>query len=150
MIALYWLIAFIAFLVIEAITLGLTTIWFAGGALAAAIAAMAGASLPVQIVLFVVVSLVLLFSTRPIAVRYFNKDRIKTNAESLVGAQGVVTETINNLEARGLVLVKGQEWTARTPDDGIIIKKDTIVTVREIQGVKMIVEERTEVEKNER
>lgn len=150
MIALYWLIAFIAFLVIEAITLGLTTIWFAGGALAAAIAAMAGASLPIQIVLFIVVSLLLLFSTRPIAVRYFNKDRIKTNAESLVGAQGVVTDTINNLEARGLVLVKGQEWTARTPDDSIIIKKDTIVTVREIQGVKMIVEERTEVEKNER
>lgn len=150
MIALYWLIAFIAFLVIEAITLGLTTIWFAGGALIAAIAAMAGASLPIQIVLFIVVSLVLLFSTRPIAVRYFNKDRIKTNAESLVGAQGVVTDTINNLEARGLVLVKGQEWTARTPDDSIIIKKDTIVTVREIQGVKMIVEERTEVEKNER
>lgn len=146
MIALYWLIAFIVLLIIEAITLGLTTIWFAGGALVSSVAAMLGASVPVQVILFFAVSLVLLFVTRPIAVRYFNKDRVKTNAESLIGARGIVTETISNLEAKGLVQVKGQEWTARTASDSIIIERDTVVTVREIRGVKLIVEPKTEGE----
>lgn len=146
MIALYWLIAFIVLLIIEAITLGLTTIWFAGGALVAAVAAMAGAPLFIQIVLFFAVSLVLLFATRPLAVRYFNKDRVRTNAESLVGTKGIVIEPIDNLKATGLVQVKGQEWSARTAADGVTIEEGAVVTVREICGVKLIVEERTEVE----
>lgn len=146
MIALYWLIAFIVLLIIEAITLGLTTIWFAGGALVAAVAAMAGAPLFIQIVLFFAVSLVLLFATRPLAVRYFNKDRVRTNAESLVGTKGIVIEPIDNLKATGLVQVKGQEWSARTAADGVTIEEGAVVTVREIRGVKLIVEERTEVE----
>ena len=85
-----WLIIFVACIVIEIVTLGLTTIWFAGGALIAAVSAALGAPLWLQAVLFGAVSLALLYFTRPIAVKYFNKDRVKTNAESLVGKQAVV------------------------------------------------------------
>ena len=88
----YWLIALVVFLVIEAATLGLATIWFAGGALVALIAAMCGAGIVIQIVLFLVVSLVLLFFTRPLAVRFLNKDTLKTNVDRVVGMEGVVTE----------------------------------------------------------
>ena len=95
--AIYWLVALIVFLVIEAATLGFATIWFAGGALVALIAAMCGAGIVIQIVLFLVVSLVLLFFTRPLAVRFLNKDTLKTNVDRVVGMEGVVTEEISNL-----------------------------------------------------
>lgn len=95
----YWLIALVVFLVIEAATLGLATIWFAGGALVALIAAMCGAGIVIQIVLFLVVSLVLLFFTRPFAVRFLNKDTLKTNVDRVVGMEGVVTE--ENLQSCG-------------------------------------------------
>ena len=99
----YWLIALVVFLVIEAATLGLATIWFAGGALVALIAAMCGAGIVIQIVLFLVVSLVLLFFTRPFAVRFLNKDTLKTNVDRVVGMEGVVTEEISNLAGTGKV-----------------------------------------------
>ena len=92
-----WLVVFVACIVAEIISMGLTTIWFAGGALIAAVAAVIGTPLWIQILLFAVVSLVLLYFTRPIAVKYFNKDRVKTNAESLVGKQAIVISEIDNL-----------------------------------------------------
>lgn len=97
----FWLIVFVACIVIEIITMGLTTIWFAGGALIAAVSSVFVAPLLLQIVLFTAVSLILLFSTRPIAVKYFNKDRTKTNVESLVGKQAIVISEINNLQGLG-------------------------------------------------
>ncbi|MDE7048882.1 MAG: NfeD family protein, partial [Lachnospiraceae bacterium] len=96
-----WLIVFVACIVIEIITMGLTTIWFAGGALIAAVSAGLGAPLWLQIALLVAVSLVLLYFTRPIAVKYFNKDRVKTNVESLVGKQAIVISEIDNLQGIG-------------------------------------------------
>lgn len=118
--------------------------WFAGGAFVAIIAAALNTPLYVQITLFLIVSVVLLLFTRPIAMKYFNKDRIKTNAESLIGKQAVVTEDIDNLLAVGLVSINGQEWTARNVVDGMKIPKGTVVIVRAISGVKLIVEERRE------
>lgn len=137
--AVYWLGLIVILLIIEVITLGLTTIWFAGGALVAFIAAALGASLGVQLALFFMVSLFLLFVTRPVALRYFNKDRVKTNVESLVGETGVVLEDIDNLAAKGMVTLRGQEWTARTPDDDMRIEKGEKVEIVRIEGVKLIV-----------
>lgn len=137
-----WLIVFVACIVIEIITMGLTTIWFAGGALIAAIGAALGAPIWLQIVLFVLVSLVLLYFTRPIAVKYFNKDRVKTNAESLVGKQAIVISEIDNLQGIGQVTVSGQEWTARTVDEGITLPVGSVVIIRAISGVKLMVEEK--------
>ena len=82
----YWLVLFVILLLIEIVTLGLTTIWFAGGALAAFVCGWIGFGLTVQVIVFLVVSVVLLVLTRPIVVKHFNQDRQKTNVESLIGA----------------------------------------------------------------
>ncbi|MCI9315620.1 MAG: NfeD family protein [Lachnospiraceae bacterium] len=115
----FWLIVLVVLVVIELLTMGLTTIWFAGGALAATIAALFHAPVAVQVILFLVVSGVLIFSTRPLAVKYFNKDRVRTNAESLVGRQAIVISEIDNLQGIGQVNVGGMEWSARTRVDGV-------------------------------
>ncbi|MDE6185155.1 MAG: NfeD family protein, partial [Lachnospiraceae bacterium] len=137
-----WLIVFVACIVIEIITMGLTTIWFAGGALIAAVAAALNAPLWLQIVLFIAVSLVLLYFTRPVAVKYFNKDRVRTNAESLVGKQAIVISEIDNLQGIGQVTVGGQEWSARTTIEGITLPVGSVVIVKAISGVKLMVEEK--------
>ena len=140
----FWLVLFVVLLVIEIATMGLTTIWFAGGALIASIAAMLGAPLPVQIVLFILVSVVLLIFTRPIATKYFNKGRTRTNAEGLIGQEAVVITEIDNLNGKGRVSVRGQEWTARTEDDSEVIATGEMVTIKAISGVKLIVTGKTE------
>ena len=142
MIALGWLAILIIMVVVEIATMGLTTIWFAGGALAAFIACAAGAVLPVQIILFFGVSCVLLAFTRPIVKKRFNQDRVRTNAELLIGEKGIVLETIDNLNATGQVQVRGQEWMARSREEGVVIPKDAVVTVLAIEGVKLIVTEK--------
>ncbi len=136
----FWLFIVVVMAIIEIITLGLTTIWFAAGALVAFIASIMGANLVVQIVLFVAVSVVLMAVTRPLAVRFLNKDREATNAESLIGKQAVVKQEIDNLNARGMVSVNGQEWTARASGDKIIPQGAT-VEIMEISGVKLLVKE---------
>lgn len=137
--AIVWLAVAIVLLVVEIITLGLTTIWFAGGALVACIAAALQADFLVQMILFLVVSVVLLFFTRPVAIRYMNKNRTKTNSESLVGKEAVVLQEINNLKAAGQVQVNGIEWTARAENMEDVIEKGAIVCIKKIEGVKLIV-----------
>lgn len=138
--AIVWLAVAIVLLVVEIVTLGLTTIWFAGGALVACIAAALQADFLVQIVLFLVVSVLLLFFTRPVAMRYMNKNRTKTNSESLMGKEAVVLQEINNLKASGQVQVNGIEWTARAEKMEDVIEKGAIVCIKKIEGVKLIVE----------
>lgn len=135
-----WLVLVVVLLLIEIVTLGLTTIWFAGGALVAFVASLLGAPLVLQIILFLVVSVVLLFVTRPIAVKYFNKDRTKTNVESMIGTQGVVISEIDNLQGIGQVTVAGQEWSAKAKEGHRIFKVGEVVNVVDVQGVKLIVE----------
>ena len=136
----FWLILLIIAIVAEVFTMGLTTIWFAGGALVAAVAAALEAPIWLQIILFLAVSLVLLFFTRPAAVKYFNKDRVRTNVESMVGAQAIVTGEISNLHGIGQVIVGGQEWSARSSDDKAVIPVGSVVKVLSVTGVKLIVE----------
>lgn len=135
----YWLVLFVALLIVEIITMGLTTIWFAGGALAAFLAGFIGFGIAVQVIVFLVVSVLLLVLTRPIAVKYFNQERQKTNAERLIGEKALVLEDIDTLKAVGKVVIGGQEWSAKTDEPDGMIRKDTIVEVEGIQGVKLIV-----------
>lgn len=137
--AVYWLIALVVFLVIEAATLGLATIWFAGGALVALIVAMCGAGLGIQVASFLVVSLVLLIFTRPFAVRFLSRDTLKTNVDRVIGMEGVVTEEISNLAGTGKVSLGGNIWTARTENEGGTIPVDAVVAVLRVEGVKLIV-----------
>lgn len=134
-----WIILFAIFLVIELATMGLTTIWFAGGSLAAFIVGLIGAAFAIQVVVFMAVSIVLLIFTRPIAQKYFNSTRIKTNAESLIGETALITEDIDNLHGKGKAIVRGMEWTARSKDDSVITYGSK-VTILAIEGVKLIVE----------
>ena len=139
-----WLILLACFLVVEAITVGLTTIWFAGGALVAPIASGMGAGTLMQWLLFLIISLVLLIFTRPLAVRYMNKGVPKTNVNSLIGERAVVIQKINNLEKTGQVRINDIEWMARTSSDEVTIPEHAIVTIEDVQGVKLIVKEETE------
>ena len=140
----YWLAIFVILLIIEIVTMGLTTIWFAGGALAAMAAGLIGFGTGIQILVFLVVSVLLLVLTRPIAVKYFNQERQKTNAESLIGQQALVLEDIDTLQAAGLVEVRGQEWSAKTDEPNGKIAKNKVVVIEGIQGVKLTVREKEE------
>lgn len=137
----FWLVLLIICIGVEVATMGLTSIWFAGGALVAIFAAVLGAPIWLQAVLFIVVSLLLLFFTRPIAVKYFNKDRVKTNVESMVGRQAIVISEVDNLQGIGQVTVGGQEWSARSAEDQVKIAVGAVVVVVTIDGVKLIVRE---------
>ena len=135
-----WLALTAVLLIIEIATLGLTTIWFAAGALFAFLAALIGLNAGIQIGVFVVVSVVLLFFTRPLAVKYLNTKTVKTNTEALVGKTARVIVDINNLKSQGQVVINGLEWTARSSDDTIVFKTGDFVTIVGIEGVKLIVE----------
>lgn len=135
-----WLLMAAIFIVVELATLGLTTIWFAGGAFVAAVASALGANLVIQIILFLAVSIVLLVMTRPIAVKHLDSKIEKTNSEALIGKTAVVTQEINNVNATGQVVINGMEWTARAKNDDDIIPVKTNVKILEISGVKLIVE----------
>ena len=114
MYAVYWLIASAVFLLVEIMTLGLTSIWFAGGAVVAAIVALFGVPFWVQMLIFIVVTCLLFALTRPVAKRYLNSKVQKTNTDALIGQTALVKETINNMESKGLVQLNGQDWTARS------------------------------------
>ena len=134
-----WLVVLIVSIGVEVATLGLTSIWFAGGAVVAVIVAAFHGPVWLQILLFFAVSLLLLFFTRPVAVRYFNKDRVRTNVESMIGRQAIVTSEIDNLQGIGQVTVGGQEWSARTEADGMNLQPGTVVDIVAVNGVKLIV-----------
>lgn len=140
MIVIYWLIAAGVFLVFEIVTMGLTTVWFAGGALMGALLAKLGLSLGIQIAAFVAVSAVLLFFTRPLARKYLNSKTVATNADSLIGCTGIVIQTIDNLQAQGQVKVSGQVWSARTEGESGVLEEGTRVRILSISGVKLLVE----------
>ena len=140
-----WLIVLVVCLVVEFSTLGLTSIWLAGGALLSMIIALIGGPLWLQILVFLVASIVLLIFTRPVATKYFNKNRTKTNVNSIAGRQAIVTETIDNLKGMGQIVTNGMEWTARSLDDSVI-EEGAVVTIEKIEGVKAIVKMKKEGE----
>lgn len=139
-----WLGIMILMLVIEVATLGLTTIWFAGGALVATLLALLDVPILIQIIVFLIVSGILVYFTRPIAVKKFNKTRTLTNVESVAGKQAVVSETIDNVNGTGKIMLDGMEWTARTKEDGTVISEGKLISVISVEGVKAIVEEAKE------
>ena len=132
-----WVIIIVALLVVEFATAALTTIWFAGGALAGLILALIGAPIWLQAAAFAALSVVLLVLTRPLAARIRGKT-VRTNADRMIGKEAVVIERIDNVRGTGAVRVEGQEWTARSVNPGHIIEENEIVMVRSISGVKLM------------
>ena len=139
MMQIMWLVLLIVFAASEAITVGLTSIWFAAGALAALVAALLGGAVWIQITLFLAVSLLCLAAVRPLAKRHLNSKVEPTNADRVIGAQAQVTEDIDNIRGRGAVIIRGMAWSARSQDDAPI-PAGTLVKVLRIEGVKVFVE----------
>lgn len=137
---LIWLILIVTFVGIEIATVGLTSIWFAGGALVAFIAKLAGASVFWQIMIFIAASAIFLTLIRPWALKYFKPRLVKTNYETVLGEKVRVTTDIDNIKGTGSAIYKGQEWTARAVEEGKTFAAGEIVTVKEIRGVTLYVE----------
>lgn len=136
---LIWLAIFVIAVFIEVSTMGLTSIWFAGGALVAIVADACNASFMLQIYVFLGVSFLMLFFTRPVAVKYFNKSRCRTNVESMIGKQAIVISEIDNMQGVGQVKIGGIEWSARSDDEQVRIAVGTVVKIVDVNGVKLIV-----------
>ena len=135
----FWLAAFFAFSIGEAVTVGLVSVWFAVGALAGLFAAALGAGLWLQITVFLGVSALALTLFKSLSGKFLKPKVSATNADRVIGAAALVTETIDNTQAQGQVKVKGQIWSARSAQD-IVIPAGRDVKVLRIEGVKVIVE----------
>ncbi len=133
-----WIIVLAILILIEILTLGITTIWFAGGALAAFIVSLFFDNLILEIILFFAVSFALLYFTRPIVLRYFRSGEAKTGYEGVIGKEATVLEDIDNTSGTGKVDVDGQEWSARSLE-GEILENGCKVVIRGITGAKLIV-----------
>ena len=137
---LLWLVVLIVFTTVELATVTLISIWFALGALVALFVAMAGGEFVLQFIVFSVTAFAILIATRPWAKKFVNVKKQSTNADRAIGKEVRVLQRISNLDQTGMVMVHGQEWTARTEDDKIIIEQGELVRIIRISGVKLIVE----------
>ena len=142
--AIFWIAALILFVIVEAVTVGLASIWFAIGAVAALICALLRGPIWLQVVWFLAVSVATLILTRPLVKKYVNGRAVPTNADRNIGRTATVTERIDNLAGTGAVKVDALTWTARSVSDEQTIEAGTLVTIREIRGVKLLVEPKTE------
>ncbi len=133
-----WLVLFVILLVVEAMGPGLVCLWFAFGALAAFVLNLCGASLTVQVVAFAVSSLAFVVLLRPLAKRYVNGRKTATNADAILGREGVVIQEIDAVKGTGQVKAQGQVWSARTADDSVL-QPGAAVRVLRIEGAKLIV-----------
>ena len=139
-----WLALMAIFLIVEAVcAIHMVSIWFAAGALVAAVAAMLNAAVWLQALLFLVVSCVVLALMWPFVKKFLNPGLQKTNIDSIIGTEGLVTAGIDNLEAKGQVKLGGMEWTARSTS-GASIPAGTRIRVDRIEGVKVFVTPVTE------
>jgi membrane protein implicated in regulation of membrane protease activity len=133
-----WLVLMVVFLIVEASTVVMVSLWFAAGSLIALVAALLGAPIWLQVALFLVVSAVLLASLRPMVRKHFTPKLTRTNVDAIVGSQGYVTSDIDNVAATGTVKLGSMEWTVRSTA-GAPIPAGTLVTVDKIEGVKAFV-----------
>ena len=133
-----WLVLMVGFLVAEAATVTMVSLWFAAGALVALLVSLLHLKIWIQITLFVLVSGVLLACLRPMVRRHFTPKLTRTNVDAIVGTKGVVTAEIDNVCAAGQVKLNGMEWSARSAD-GSIIPAGTLIRVERIEGVKAFV-----------
>ena len=136
--AIGWLVAMLIFVGVEMGTVSLTSLWFAFGALVAMIASLLHAPLALQVVLFLSVSVALLFLLRPVVKKYLNPRLVRTNVDAVIGTEGIVTAQVDNLKATGSVKLGALEWSARSTS-GEVIEPGTRVKVDRIEGVKAFV-----------
>lgn len=139
MMTIIWIAAMVIFGVVEAVTVGLASIWFVVGSVAGLIAAICGGPVWLQIALFFVVSIVCLAATRPLVKKLLHKDVTATNADRVLGQTARVTESIDNAVPTGAVCVGGMTWTARS-ESGQPIPRNAQVKIVRMEGVRLFVE----------
>lgn len=140
---LVWLLGIIAFVILEALTYQLVSIWFAVGALGGLIAKMAGADFNIQMTVFLAISVILLLALRPVSRRLIKTKAENTNVDSLIGSEILITKEVNNTEGMGEGKINGMTWSVRSYDDTVIPESETAV-VEKVQGVKLIVKRKGE------
>ena len=133
--AIVWLVLMVLFLGIEACTVTLVSSWFAAGSLAALIVSLLGGPVWLQAVFFLVVAAASLALLRPLGRKFLRPKLVRTNADSVIGTQGLVTAPIDNVTAAGQVKLGGMYWSARSTS-GNPIMEGTLVRVDRIEGVK--------------
>lgn len=136
--AILWLVLTVAFLIAEAATVTVISLWFAAGSLAAMATALLGGGIWLQVGVFLAVSAIALTALRPLVRKYLTPKLTATNIDSVIGSVGIVTISIDNISAAGQVKLNGMEWTARS-SSGDVIPAGTQVTVNRIEGVKVFV-----------
>lgn len=136
--AIFWLAAMIIFIATECATVSLVSVWFAIGALAAIVVSLVGGGLVLEVVVFLLVSILLLASLRTVVRKYINPKLVRTNTDSLIGCVGVVTTPVNNVAALGQVKINGMEWSARS-STGAPLPEGAQVRIDRIEGVKLFV-----------
>ena len=136
--AIFWLAAMVVFILAEAATVTLVSIWFAAGALAAIVVALLGGGLGLQVMTFLLVAALMLISLRSVVRKYIRPRLVRTNVDAIAGTTGFVTTPINNVAALGQVKLNGMEWSARSTD-GTHIPEGTLVKVDRVEGVKVFV-----------
>ena len=134
-----WLIAFVVFLVVESMTASLTSIRFAGGALAALVAQVCGAPLRPQLAVFVIVSFILFIMVRPFTARYLHRKKTDTNVDSFAGRKAVVKGRIDNEAGTGTAILAGETWLARAAVEGETFEPNTVVVITSVSGAKLMV-----------
>ena len=134
-----WLVLLVATLILEGVTVGLTSIWVSGGAFAALIVAFLHGPEWLQVTVFFVVTFILLFFTRPWAMKYFNNKRVRSNYEETIGKEVRVIERVDNHLETGKVIYNGMEWTARSFNDDETFEPDEYAIVENVVGVKLII-----------
>lgn len=135
-----WLGVIVVTIVAEIITVGLTSIWLTGGALVALVLNLLGAHWGVQIAAFFVVTFILIYFTRPWAMKYLNNKKTASNYEETLGKEVRVVEKVENQMGTGKAIYNGMEWTARSTDDGVIFEPEEMARVVSVEGVKLMLE----------
>jgi membrane protein implicated in regulation of membrane protease activity len=136
--AVFWLAAMVVFIIAEAATVSLVSIWFAAGALGAIAVALLGGGLTLQVTVFLALAILLLISLRGIVRKHFTPRLTRTNLDSIIGSTGIVVTPVNNIAALGQVQLGGVEWSARSTS-GAHISAGAVVKVDRIEGVKVFV-----------
>ncbi len=134
-----WLIAAAIFCAVEAATVGIVSLWFAGGALAAMVTSLLGGALWLQVTVFLVASAALLVAFRPFVRKVITPGITRTNANAMVGREAILTEDVDNLKETGALRLDGKEWSVRS-ETGEALPKGTLVTVVKLEGVSLYVE----------
>ncbi len=134
----FWGALFVAFVIAEIATVAYVSVWFAVASLVSFVLALFDVSLKIQFIVFVVTSLAVFLITRPLVSKISKGKIVPTNADALIGKEGIVRIEVDNLKSQGRVYVNGLEWAAKS-SDGSVIAKDEKIVICSIEGASLII-----------